>query len=60
MAVLENTLVLIHVTILVTFLVDYQKHLRVHNEMTSQYLLHIEPRTLQILKEREKVIITVD
>ena len=56
MAVLENVLVSIHVTILVTFLVDCQKHLRVWNEMTPQYLLYLETRSLQILKEREKVI----
>ena len=59
MAVLENVLVSIHVTILVTFLVDCQKHLRVWNEMTPQYLLYLETRSLQILKEREKVILTV-
>ena len=38
------------------FLVDCQEHLRVQNEMTSQYLLHIKPRTLQIRNEHEKVI----
>ena len=38
------------------FLVDCQEHLRVQNEMTSQYLPHIKPRTLQIRNEHEKVI----
>ena len=54
--ILETVLVSIHVTIFVTFLVDCQNRLRVQNEMTSQYLLHIKPRTLQIQKERKKVI----
>ena len=56
MEILETVLVSIHVTIFVTFLVDCQNRLRVQNEMTSQYLLHIKPRTLQIQNEREKVI----
>ena len=56
MEILETIPVSIHVTIFVTFLVDCQNRLRVQNEMTSQYLLHIKPQTLQIQNEREKVI----
>ena len=54
-AVLETNAVSILVPILLAFLVDCPKHLLVQNKITSQYILHIEPRTLQIQNEHEKV-----
>ena len=54
--VLETIIVPILVLILVTFLVDCQRHMLVQNTMMLQNLLHIEPRILQIRNERKKVI----